>query len=137
VIFKCHVYCCVSTMAASTTFSSPPKQTANTHPYAIKTTSTSILSRSNSTSSPSNAHFYIPPSPSPSPTRPDPPRTGAGHRYSKSLSDQTPTPLPLPSSANHEKSPAPLLDHLPPNPKSWSPAQLSSYLSTALRVRNV
>jgi len=85
---------------------SPPKHNSlsevlkpNPHPYAIKTTSTGLLSRSviaaNSTSTP---YHYVPSSPSPSPTK----LTHSNgkeskHRYSRSLtSDELPRPLPIP-----------------------------------------
>jgi hypothetical protein len=50
----------------------------NPHPYAIKTTSTGLLSRSNSTTQHLAKHQYVPPSPSPSPH-------ARGHRSAKSL----------------------------------------------------
>ncbi|KAG1735351.1 uncharacterized protein EDB91DRAFT_1145060 [Suillus paluster] len=72
----------------------------NAHPYAIKTTSSAVLSRSNSSphSAHSVKHHYIPPSP----TRPR-------HRYTSSLSSvedvnvneipsPSPSPLPVPPS---------------------------------------
>ncbi|KAG1820820.1 uncharacterized protein BJ212DRAFT_1477916 [Suillus subaureus] len=70
----------------------------NAHPYAIKTTSSAVLSRSNSSphSSPSVKHHYVPPSP----TRPR-------HRHTPSLSSvegvsvneiPRPSPLPVPPS---------------------------------------
>ncbi|KAG1774519.1 hypothetical protein EV702DRAFT_528018 [Suillus placidus] len=76
----------------------------NAHPYAIKTTSSAVLSRSNSSphSSPSVKHHYVPPSP----TRPR-------HRHTSSLSSvesesvneiPRPSPLPVPSSF-HSVSP--------------------------------
>ncbi|KAJ3869822.1 hypothetical protein EV359DRAFT_76433 [Lentinula novae-zelandiae] len=139
---------------------SPTKESLrpNAHPYAIKTTSTALLSRSNSSSKThdSSHHHYVPRTP---------PATSLGHRkhegahyrhrYSSSLSsDNIPRPLPVPPSPTKEavddssgKHPrtffnpvvfsAPLtLEDLPPNPKLWTPSQLCAYLSTALRVKS-
>ncbi|KAF8829131.1 hypothetical protein HHX47_DHR3000919 [Lentinula edodes] len=139
---------------------SPTKESLrpNAHPYAIKTTSTALLSRSNSSSRThdSSHHHYVPRTP---------PATSLGHRkhegahyrhrYSSSLSsDNIPRPLPVPPSPTKEavndssgKHPrtfynpvvfsAPLtLEDLPPNPKLWTPSQLCAYLSTALRVES-
>ncbi|KAF9475473.1 hypothetical protein BDN70DRAFT_883672 [Pholiota conissans] len=92
--------------------SKPSPSTPNAHPYAIKTTSTALLSRSNSSAAQSaNAvHRYVPPaSPSPiSPTSGDDGEEyvqkstgsmGMGrkgrHRYSRSLTDG-PMPVPIP-----------------------------------------
>ncbi|KAK0193291.1 hypothetical protein F5146DRAFT_1029970 [Armillaria mellea] len=144
----------------------------NTHPYAIKTTSTGLLTRSNSNASPqqqSTTHHYVP-SPSPSPSRSNSASklNGRGHRYSRSISSDLPRPLPIPppspsqstgdvfSDSTSEGSPVrrpkrsetlptppgvgprrlPALDDLPTNPKSWTPSQLSLYLSTTLKVRS-
>ncbi|KAK0470353.1 uncharacterized protein EV420DRAFT_108695 [Desarmillaria tabescens] len=143
----------------------------NAHPYAIKTTSTGVLTRSNSNASPqqqSTTHHYVP-SPSPSLSRSSSSKlNGRGHRYSRSLSSDLPRPLPIPppspsqitgdvfSDSTSEGSPArrpkrsetlptppgvgprrlPALDDLPTNPKSWTPSQLSLYLSTTLKVRS-
>lgn len=82
----------------------PPIQ-PNAHPYAIKTTSSALLSRSNS--SPHSAHHarhnYVPTSPSRIPTA-----TRVRHRHSSSLSSveaevyggvrTSPAPLPTPPS---------------------------------------
>lgn len=160
---------------------STSKKTSNTHPYAIKTTTTGLLTRSNSTSQNIHVsrHHYIPPSPTAkkheetdaqSPQIPQPSRRT--HRLSKSLSvvgsfqspgnRPLPTPPPHPStlpsyepSANQEQWTTPKrsrpadvlsrldldvtpvkLEDLPTNPKLWTPTQLSSYLTTALRVRS-
>ncbi|ESK84686.1 hypothetical protein Moror_648 [Moniliophthora roreri MCA 2997] len=45
---------------------------------------------------------------------------------------------PAPASMSGNQSPAPplSLEDLPPNPKQWTPAQLSIYLTTALKVQN-
>lgn len=158
------------------------KITPNPHPYAIKTTSTGLLTRSNSSSQNAHVfrHYYVPPSPtakkheevlhsprvSPSP--------GRIHRLSKSLTGvdsfepsgkrPLPTPPPHPSTLpsyepptdpeqwltpkgpKHAETP-PLtisdldvtpvkFEDLPTNPKLWTPSQLSSYLTTALRLRS-
>jgi len=158
---------------------STSKITPNPHPYAIKTTSTGLLTRSNSSSQNTQVsrHYYVPPSPTArkheetsqmsSPSR----RT---HRLSKSLSGvdsfESPNRRPLPAPPPHpstlpsyESSASPgqwvtpkrskrtetlpptipdlditpvKLEDLPTNPKLWTPSQLSSYLTTALRVRS-
>ncbi|KAG0705779.1 hypothetical protein DFH29DRAFT_248387 [Suillus ampliporus] len=97
-------------MMVSTTSASPSPLTApfpskkhptilpNAHPYAIKTTSSAVLSRSNSSPHTPHSvkHHYVPPSP----TRPR-------HRYTSSLSSvegvsvneiPQPSPLPVPPS---------------------------------------
>ncbi|TBU56648.1 hypothetical protein BD310DRAFT_605150 [Dichomitus squalens] len=151
----------------------------NPHPYAIKTTSTGILTRSNSSGYNANAtyHHYIPTSPSHN--RID---SGKGHRSTKSLTAvpespgrEAPRPLPIPPELDHTRnrrdgsggsggyasadevskasrrprrsetlpiiplpSPAlsapPSVDDLPENPKLWTPSQLATYLTTALRM---
>ncbi|KAJ3791026.1 hypothetical protein GGU10DRAFT_338476 [Lentinula aff. detonsa] len=140
---------------------SPTKESLrpNAHPYAIKTTSTALLSRSNSSSRThdSSHHHYVPQTPPA--TSPGPRKHGSGHyrhRYSSSLSsDNLPRPLPVPPSPTKEAlndyprkysrpfsnaatvSSAPLtLEDLPPNPKLWTPSQLCAYLATALRVKS-
>lgn len=115
-------------------FTSPDKIQPNPHPYAIRTTSTALLSRSNSSPKHSNhPNHYVPSSPSPSPTRQKSISShpnGHGHRYSRSLSSDSPRPLPVPPSltANND---------LPLNVKSWSSVQLASYLSTALDAQSI
>lgn len=146
----------------------PPSPTGkpNAHPYAIKTTSSALLTRSNSTNTPvHSAHFYVPTSTSPS----------SKHRYSRSDTDAaaatspSPRPLPVPPSPQSPtkssripgtflsadeiqaptwrtkraetlptlpQSPPIKLEDLPSNPKAWTFSQLSSYLTTALRVRS-
>ncbi|THH18951.1 hypothetical protein EW146_g2101 [Bondarzewia mesenterica] len=75
----------------------------NPHPYAIKTTSTALLSRSNSSGHAAQAsHYYVPPHPNRSPTRSPTNRKSEyrGHQYSTSLtgSDIVPaSPIPIPS----------------------------------------
>lgn len=123
----------------------------NPHPYAIKTTSSGLLTRSNSTSQNTQAsrHYYVPPSPTQEQTRR--PRT---HRLSKSLTNAAPRPLPTPPDhiSTLQSPPEGLswltprsdsveishikLEDLPSNPKVWTPSQLSSYLATALRVQS-
>jgi hypothetical protein len=129
----------------------------NPHPYAIRTTSTGILTRSSSTGhNPASRHHYVPLSPAPKEDR-------KRHRYSKSLAVEpsyelkAPSPLPVPntftavsrgqkryswdSSIRSNRpvqdsiltSAAPLED-LPSNPKLWSTSELVEHLSTALRV---
>ena len=156
-----------------------PALKPNPHPYAIKTTSTGILTRSNSSGYNVNAthHYYIPPSPTHN--RSD---SGKGHRSTKSLTSvpespgrEAPRPLPIPPELDHTQnrrdgsggsggyvsadelskaprrprrsetlpiiplpSPAlsapPSVDDLPENPKMWTPSQLATYLTTALRM---
>lgn len=155
----------------------------NSHPYAIKTTTTGLLTRSNSTSQNIHVsrHHYVPPSPTAKkheeagvqlPPVPHPSRRT--HRPSKSLSGvdsfqspnnrPLPTPPPHPSTLSFYEPSAGLeqfttpkrpkradtlsltlsdldvtpvkLEDLPTNPKLWTPTQLSSYLTTALRVRS-
>src|ERR1700722_153837 len=138
----------------------------NPHPYAIKTTSTSLLSRSNTSphNSQTARYHYVPPSPNPSPTKsgrgnrysgslsdempgplPIPPgftRKDAERMHSALAESDLPSPRrlkraeTLPVSSGNPMSVAPSLEDLPLNPKSWTPAQLSSYLTTALRVRS-
>ena len=126
-------------------FSTPRKQKPNPHPFAIRTTTTSLLSNSSSSSTTSGAHHYIPPSPSPSPTQ-----TGEGrfpsptrHRYSSS---ESPRPLPPPPSApapgndddeddtprrNQRAYSLPKEMKFPEDPKQWTPAELSIYLTSS------
>ncbi|KAF9049022.1 hypothetical protein BJ165DRAFT_1074486 [Panaeolus papilionaceus] len=93
-----------------------PKHDPNPHPYAIKTTSTALLSRSSSRSSShyDSYHHYVPSSPSPSSPimrkgfgrggasaseseGEDGTNTGTGrHRYSRSLTGDEVPPLPVP-----------------------------------------
>ncbi|KAH9481982.1 hypothetical protein JR316_0006512 [Psilocybe cubensis] len=100
-----------------------PPPLHNAHPYAIKTTSTALLTRSTSSTTMSDAavNHYIPPSspsPSPSPNSPggsgfaygfgygsgsegderdgSPTAKRRGHRYSRSLTSDLPMPLPPP-----------------------------------------
>ncbi|KLO17368.1 hypothetical protein SCHPADRAFT_937068 [Schizopora paradoxa] len=142
---------------------SPPKP--DSHPYAIRSTASGLLTRSNSTTSHgSHAHAYIPTSPSPN----------SKHRYTKSevsskrsssILGESPRPLPIPPSMesptkdgfSSSEDTRPLtyrtkradtlptlpplsspvkLDDLPSNPKVWSTSQLASYLITALRVKS-
>ncbi|KAI0703843.1 hypothetical protein BC835DRAFT_1317854 [Cytidiella melzeri] len=130
----------------------------NPHPYAIRTTSTGLLTRSNSSGHnvAASRHHYIPLSPAPNEPR-------KRHRYTKSLTQEPsfelkmPSPLPVPatftgnargqsragwsgsirSSRSVQDSvflSAATLEDLPSNPKLWTTSQLSAYLATALRV---
>lgn len=157
-----------------------PNLKPNPHPYAVKTTTSALLTRSNSSNHNVEAtrHYYVPLSPNASRS----PESTKGHKISKSLTavaespSRSPRPLPAPpmgSSANTSpvhsadaslsgydadtsyprrtkradtlptfpsEQPSPGLelltipDDLPPNPKLWTPSQLSTYLTTALRV---
>ncbi|KAI1792113.1 hypothetical protein LXA43DRAFT_972705 [Ganoderma leucocontextum] len=157
-----------------------PALKPNPHPYAIKTTSTALLTRSNSSGYNVNAthHYYIPTSPNNS--RSD---SGKVHRPTRSLNSvpespgrEAPRPLPIPPELDNTQarrdgnagsggyvsadevvskaprrprrsetlpiislpSPAlsapPSIDDLPENPKMWTPSQLATYLTTALRM---
>ena len=143
-----------------------PALKPNPHPYAIKTTHTALLSRSNSSghNTPSR-NFYTPPTGTPSRSSTKHPHEYRGHRYSTSLTGELPSPSPAPSpSPTHvhrsesegdilprrpraETLPTYLADNdeavsvepeeeLPLNPKTWTPSQLSVYLTRALRVRS-
>lgn len=163
-----------STMTNSTSVSSSPPTAPipskkhptilpNAHPYAIKTTSSAVLSRSNSSphSSPSVKHHYVPTSP----TRPR-------HRHTSSLSSvegvsvneiPRPSPLPVPPPIPPTRVPFSLSDgvtpshrlkradtlpssasapeivvaednKLPRNPKHWSTDDLASHLTTSFRA---
>lgn len=176
----------------------PLKYDPNPHPYAIKTTSTALLTRSNSSGHAAQGrHYYVPLSPSPSRSRsgsesgresgrdspvfsgngsgrdspsPSPSERNngyRGHRYTRSLTSDIPTSLPKPHDSSgspaadkeQDKSTPqrrrrPLSSHsifppshsaqppvtappdLPLSPKTWTPSQLSIYLSTALRSRS-
>ncbi|PVF95301.1 hypothetical protein CPB86DRAFT_764237 [Serendipita vermifera] len=120
---------------------------AHGHPYAIKTTSTAVLSRSNSLS----GRSPIPPtlyssSPNAKPLGRSQSR-GHHHRHTRSLSNASapPQPLPLPprrrdsqGAEQLEVPPTPnegAIAQLPDNPKAWTPSQLSTYLSSALRFK--
>lgn len=138
----------------------------NPHPYAIKTTHTALLSRSNSSghNTPSK-YFYTPSSGTPSRSSTKHAHEYRGHRYSTSLTGELPSPLPspfpspthlhrseseddalfrrpradtLPTYLNDNDNTLPVEpeEDLPPNPKIWTPSQLSSYLTRALRVRS-
>ncbi|KAI0667947.1 hypothetical protein C8Q78DRAFT_1195769 [Trametes maxima] len=163
--------------------SSPGKKDSalkpNPHPYAIKTTSTALLTRSNTSGYNTNAtrHYYVPLTPNP--TRSD---SNKGHRASKSLTAmsasptrEAPRPLPVPPAFENstdkrngngsggyvsadevsvprrrprrsetmpimpiptsgQLTPAPSAEELPENPKLWTPSQLATYLTSALRV---
>ncbi|KAI0310089.1 hypothetical protein OF83DRAFT_1088614 [Amylostereum chailletii] len=92
----------------------PSPHKPNPHPYAIKTTSTGVLSRSNSSghATPSTRHHYVPPPPR-SPKRTSKERSSEyrGHRYSKSL---TGSDIDFPPSPSPSESAQPLPG--PPSP---------------------
>ncbi|KAG6809789.1 hypothetical protein H0H92_014738 [Tricholoma furcatifolium] len=138
----------MSTASSSSQPSSPAKPGAilsdvfkpNPHPYAIKTTSTGVLSRSTSSVSRSHNNHYVPSSPSPSPTKahfPEYSERGSRHRYSRSLTEESiPRPLPVPPDELYEPRrsgsrrsradilPSTLEDGM--DPKSWTFEQLSA-----------
>ncbi|KAJ7591003.1 hypothetical protein C8J56DRAFT_1047237 [Mycena floridula] len=107
--------------------SSPPR-----FPYAIVTTSNALLSRSPSQkANHSGKHSYVPTSPSPIQSkakRPD----FSSHRLQQELDIRSPSASPSSTSTGCSHS----NPDLPPNPKSWTPSQLSAYLATALRVKS-
>ncbi|KAI0323962.1 hypothetical protein GY45DRAFT_1375929 [Cubamyces sp. BRFM 1775] len=158
-----------------------PALKPNPHPYAIKTTSTALLTRSSSGYNVNaTRHYYVPLSPNAA--RLD---SSRGHRSTKSLNSmsesptrESPRPLPIPPALDapterktggglggyvsadevasgsaprrrprrSETMPiiplptqsllisAPSVEDLPDNPKLWTPSQLATYLTTALRV---
>ena len=157
-----------SSSPSSLAFHFPKKEQPNVHPYAIKTSSTAILSRSNSTSAHASVgpHHYIPSSPSTTSPQHSPAKQHrpSRHRYSRSLTSDLPPALPPPPGASPSASPnqtqfsgsdsdntprrrgqraetlpssaAPPIQNLdlPDDPKTWTPSQLSKYLSTTLRA---
>lgn len=143
-----------------------PALKPNPHPYAIKTTHTALLSRSNSSGHNTPSKYFYMPSPGPSSRSPTKnAHEYRGHRYSTSLTGELPSrissPLPFPRHgqgiesegdpsisrpradtlptylADDDNTPStePIED-LPLNPKTWTPSQLSVYLTRALRVRS-
>lgn len=158
------------------TFPSPirndPNLKPNPHPYAVKTTTSGLLTRSNSSSHNADTarHYYVPLSPKASRS----PESDRGHKASKSLNNlaesptrSSPRPLPVPPGHLHSQSAGSfgvfedeyvsprrnkradtlpsfgsteevqlltIPEDLPSNPKTWAPAQLSTYLVMALRV---
>jgi hypothetical protein len=95
--------------------SSPSREQANSHPYAVKTTSTGLLSRSNSNNrSPHSSHMYTPATPPSQSTIGY--RQARGHRHSKSMPSVTPPPpLPMPPSPSlpNKLYSSPSLERLP------------------------
>lgn len=87
-------------------------------PYAIKTTSTAVLSRSNSISGRAQTPVLYSSSPN---TKPLGRSQSRGHRHSRSLSNAT-SPLPLPVPPKRRESHGSL--SLPPTPNEGSIAQL-------------
>jgi hypothetical protein len=154
-----------ATATTSSPFKTSLKHDSNPHPYPIKTTSTGLLTRSNSSPSPAHdRHHYVPlASPTRPRSGSDAGVNGnaAGpskgrHRYSRSLTSHFPISLPVPPSPTrslnsleleheisilprreiyHSDAPGELYD-LPPDPQTWSPAQLSTYLATALKSQS-
>ncbi|KIM33557.1 hypothetical protein M408DRAFT_326254 [Serendipita vermifera MAFF 305830] len=116
----------------------------NGGPYAIKTTSTAVLSRSNSLSGRSPTPVLYTSSPNAKPLGRSQSR---GHRHTRSLSNATsPLPLPVPPKRRDSQGstdslslpPTPnegAISQLPDNPKDWTPSQLSVYLASALRLK--
>ncbi|KAG5650244.1 hypothetical protein H0H81_000197 [Sphagnurus paluster] len=126
----------------------PESLRPNAHPYAIKTTSTGILSRSATTSS-STSHSYnhyvpLPPQSPTKVTHGTHAERGSRHRYSRSLTEENmPRPLPVPpeelyqqqqqqqqQNANgHVRTRAETLpgqlSEPGANPKLWTPEQLA------------
>jgi hypothetical protein len=121
----------ISTIPPSLSF--PAAHKPNPHPYAVKTTSTALLSRSNSSSH--NQQFsrsqYVPLAPSP--TKSTNSTNGVAHhrhRYTKSLSDQSyPPSLPIPPLKRAETLPNPS-EVIPSNPNQWSNSHLLTYLKS-------
>ncbi|KAK0199402.1 hypothetical protein DFS33DRAFT_230453 [Desarmillaria ectypa] len=79
--------------------------------------------------------------PRPLPIPPPSPSRSTGDVFSDSMSEGSPSrkpkrseTLPTPPGVGPRRLPA--LDDLPTNPKSWTPSQLSLYLSTTLKVRS-
>ncbi|KAK0472019.1 hypothetical protein IW261DRAFT_1424628 [Armillaria novae-zelandiae] len=79
--------------------------------------------------------------PRPLPIPPPSPSHSTGDVFSNSTSEGSPArrpkrseTLPTPPGVGPRRLPA--LDDLPTNPKSWTPSQLSLYLSTTLKVRS-
>jgi hypothetical protein len=137
----------MSTVSSSASpMSEAPRVKPNAHPYAIKTTSTGLLSRETTTTSSTshNLYHYVPPSPSPSPTKPTHSHSrGSRHRYNRSLTqDELPRPLPVPPSPDDGdeqdvfQSSRQRAETLPPtsiyDPRQWSPAELASHLASVL-----
>ena len=129
----------MSSVSSASRSSSPTKLGAaisdvlkpNPHPYAIKTTSTGILSRSSSSSSSAHSqNHYVPVSPSPTKQHyTDYPERKYRHRYSRSFTDENnPRPLPVPSEDlyyhQHRQSFSECLDNSV-NPKLWTCEQLA------------
>ncbi|KAG8780545.1 hypothetical protein FRC16_003109, partial [Serendipita sp. 398] len=134
-------------------YSQHSKSNNNGHPYAIKTTSTAVLSRSNSLQGQKQAPVVYIPSSGSTNAVPLGRSQSRGHRHTRSLSNTSlngapPQPLPLPpkrrgsqgSAAGEEYTPPPTpkegaIAQLPDNPKEWTPMHLSVYLTSALRLK--
>ena len=76
---------------------------SNPHPYAIKTTSTGVLTRSNSAHSTHSTHHFVPSSP----TKPkvNQTRQSEGHKYNHIPNEELPRPLPIPPNFASSGSP--------------------------------
>ncbi|KAG8832880.1 hypothetical protein FRC17_000450 [Serendipita sp. 399] len=123
------------------------------HPYAIKTTSTAVLSRSNSLQGQKRASLTYVATPASTNAVPLGRSQSRGHRHTRSLSNASangtpPQPLPLPPKRRNSQggpvgddyAPPPTpkegaIAQLPDNPKDWTPMQLSVYLTSALRLK--
>jgi hypothetical protein len=108
-------------------------QHSNPQPYAITTTATGVLSRSSSTHSASAVHHFVPASPSRH--RPNSHSVGA-HELPRPL-PAPPTPYrarradTLPSASQRDLFGGHRVADLPADPRTWSPSDLSTYLSSA------
>ena len=112
---------------------------SSTHPYAIKTTSTALLSRAPSTGGNQHKHVFIPVPPSPTSEEKSPKKAQHhGHRYSRSLTDDGPMPLPALSPEGmprkrrlklRPKRAVTLVD----DPKTWDSQRLFDHLHNALQ----
>ncbi|KDQ19283.1 hypothetical protein BOTBODRAFT_170400 [Botryobasidium botryosum FD-172 SS1] len=88
-----------------------PSRPVDAHPYAIKTTSTGLLTRSNSRGSAAQYAHSFSPIDSPSPKPRSDTTLVRGHRHTKSLTSLTnPPPLPLPAPTSPVQSTRPLGD---------------------------
>ncbi|KAI0833856.1 hypothetical protein BC628DRAFT_1427720 [Trametes gibbosa] len=171
----------VTSLSLSSPYRTDTGLKPNPHPYAIKTTSTALLTRSHTAEHNVSAthHYYVPLSPNPSKSE-----ATKGHRATKSLNSmsesptrEAPRPLPIPppldtpsdrrngfgsagyASADESSkprrrprrsetmpsislpasntgllAPMPSVEDLPENAKLWTPSQLATYLTSALRV---
>ncbi|KAF8528218.1 hypothetical protein BU17DRAFT_81478 [Hysterangium stoloniferum] len=138
------------TSSTFTSLTPPSKQSLNSHPYAIKSSSSGILTRSaSSPSHTSTQHHYVPlitTSPSPGNGR-----YVLSRKHSYPAVGATPSPIPTPDIPptppltlrvkRRETAPttswpsrSDTEQGLPANPKLWTPSHLATYLSSALRL---